>query len=130
MLRPSGILAFSLCANLLLAAPASISASSVQFDFRAVVDQQSQEINATPSTDFSAANFPYEDLAKSLGIPNDSDRPEAALLAVYFPTLLDSIVPATDTSTLSLSAFTNDPSAQSFTNISQVAPFPASPGNN
>jgi hypothetical protein len=129
MLRPSGILVFSLCANLLLAAPASISASSVQFDFRAVVDQQSEEINAAPSTDFSAANFPYEDLAKSLGIPNDSDRTEAALLAVFFPTF-DPIASATDTSILSLSALTDVPSDQPFSNTSQIDSFPASSGDN
>jgi hypothetical protein len=129
MLRPTTIPTLSICASLLIATAASAPVSASQFNFQAVLDQQTQEMNATPSTEFSAADFPYEDLAKSLGIPSFSDRADAALLAIYVPTF-DPIAPATDTNILSASALTDVPSDQSLTNISQVAPFPTSPGDN
>jgi hypothetical protein len=116
MLRLPGAVACTICASLLLGAAASAS----QFDFQADLRQ----IDVDSSAGFSVADFPYADLAKSLGIPNIPDCTDGALLAISIPAPPGVIVPAPDTSALSSAAIADV--LDSFINISQIDPF-ASP---
>jgi hypothetical protein len=119
MLSLTGTLARTICASLLLAA----TAFATQPDFQ-TNPPETEQISADSLTSFNAADFPYEDLAQSLGIPSIPDFTDGVLLTTFIPTVPIAIPTATATSV--------PPSApladvlDSFINISQIDPF-ASP---